>query len=245
MKPFDEILFEKRNKEYGSYVLRKKYGKHLMTSLIIGILFLGTVIAYPVIASYMNKSKTSKDLKREIGIEMLNAPKEDFTPPPPPPAAPINTPRFVAPTVVEEDVETTMGTQDELANVPSAPPSNESEVIITEETTPPVIDQPKPAEIFTVVEEQPVLEGMYEFLSKNIRYPDEAKELGIQGKVFVTFVVEADGSVSNVRVLRGIGGGCDEEAIRVVQSMPKWTPGKQRGNSVRVQFNIPVKFTLN
>jgi len=169
MKPFDEILFEKRNKEYGSYVLRKKYGKHLMTSLIIGILFLGTVIAYPVIASYMNKSKTSKDLKRE----------------------------------------------------------------------------PKPAEIFTVVEEQPVLEGMYEFLSKNIRYPDEAKELGIQGKVFVTFVVEADGSVSNVRVLRGIGGGCDEEAIRVVQSMPKWTPGKQRGNSVRVQFNIPVKFTLN
>jgi protein TonB len=71
-----------------------------------------------------------------------------------------------------------------------------------------------------------------------------AKESGIQGRVFVTFVVERDGSVTDVRVLRGIGGGCDEEAIRVVQNMPKWSPGKQRGKSVRVQYNLPVKFTL-
>jgi protein TonB len=71
-----------------------------------------------------------------------------------------------------------------------------------------------------------------------------AKESGIQGRVFVTFVVEKNGSVTDVRVLRGIGGGCDEEAIRVVQNMPKWSAGKQRGKPVRVQFNLPIKFTL-
>ena len=72
-----------------------------------------------------------------------------------------------------------------------------------------------------------------------------ARESGIQGRVFVTFVVERDGSVTDVRVLRGIGGGCDEEAIRVIKNMPKWNPGKQRGKSVRVQFNMPILFKLN
>jgi protein TonB len=77
-----------------------------------------------------------------------------------------------------------------------------------------------------------------------MKYPEEAKELGVQGKVFVTFVVEIDGSISNVRVLRGIGSGCDDEAVRVVKSMPKWIPGKQRGVPVRVQFNLPINFKL-
>jgi protein TonB len=71
-----------------------------------------------------------------------------------------------------------------------------------------------------------------------------ARESSIQGTVYVTFVVERDGSVTDVRVLRGIGGGCDEEAIRVIKAMPKWNPGKQRGKPVRVQFNMPIKFTL-
>lgn len=104
------------------------------------------------------------------------------------------------------------------------------------------------AQIFMVVESMPEYPGgeaqLYAFLAENIKYPQMAKESGIQGRVFVTFVVERDGRVTDVRVLRGIGGGCDEEAIRVVQSMPKWTPGKQRGKSVRVQYNLPVKFTL-
>jgi protein TonB len=82
------------------------------------------------------------------------------------------------------------------------------------------------------------------YLQESIKYPEEAKELGIQGRVFVTFVVEVDGSITDVRVLRGIGGGCDEEAVRVVKAMPKWVPGKQRGVPVRVQFNLPIKFTL-
>ena len=103
-------------------------------------------------------------------------------------------------------------------------------------------------QIFMVVESMPEYPGgessLYKYLAENIKYPQMAKESGIQGRVFVTFVVERDGRVTDVRVLRGIGGGCDEEAIRVVQNMPKWTPGKQRGKSVRVQYNLPVKFTL-
>lgn len=71
-----------------------------------------------------------------------------------------------------------------------------------------------------------------------------ARESGIQGIVYITFVVERDGSITDVRILRPIGGGCDEEAIRVIKAMPKWTPGKQRGRPVRVQFNMPIRFTL-
>lgn len=103
--------------------------------------------------------------------------------------------------------------------------------------------------IFTIVEEQPEFPGgteaMYKWLQENMRYPTMAREAGIQGTVFVTFVVERDGMITNVEVVRGIGGGCDDEAIRVVRNMPKWNPGKQRNQPVRVQFNLPVRFMLN
>jgi len=86
--------------------------------------------------------------------------------------------------------------------------------------------------------------ALMKYLAENIKYPSLAKESGIQGRVFINFVVEPDGAISNVKVLRGIGGGCDEEAVRVVERMPKWSPGKQRGKPVRVSYNLPVKFTL-
>ena len=103
-------------------------------------------------------------------------------------------------------------------------------------------------EIFQIVEEMPAFPGgeakLMEYVGKNIKYPQIARETGIQGRVFIGFVVEPDGSVSNVKLLRGIGGGCDEEAMRVVKSMPKWKPGKQRGKAVRVSYQIPVFFKL-
>lgn len=102
--------------------------------------------------------------------------------------------------------------------------------------------------IFLVVENMPEYPGgeaeMYKFIGQNIQYPRLAKETGISGRVFVTFVVERDGSVTDVQILRGIGGGCDEEAVRVIEAMPKWSPGKQRGKPVRVQYRMPIKFTL-
>lgn len=103
-------------------------------------------------------------------------------------------------------------------------------------------------QVFQVVEVDPEfpggMEALIKYLSENIKYPEQAKKNKIQGKVYISFVVEKDGSVADAKVLRGIGGGCDEEALRVVNAMPKWTPGKQRNTPVRVQFNLPVAFKL-
>ena len=101
-------------------------------------------------------------------------------------------------------------------------------------------------EVFPNVEEMPAFLGgeekLWEYISQNIQYPQTAREKGIQGRVFVGFIVEPDGSISNVKMLRGIGGGCDEEAMRVIKSMPKWKPGKQGGKPVRVSYQIPISF---
>lgn len=103
--------------------------------------------------------------------------------------------------------------------------------------------------IFTVVEDMPEFPGgkdaFYAYIGNNIKYPVKAKENGTSGTVFITYVVEKDGSISNVSVLRGIGDGCDEEGVRVVKGMPNWKPGKQRGKAVRVQYNLPIKFNLD
>jgi TonB family protein len=103
-------------------------------------------------------------------------------------------------------------------------------------------------QVFMVVEQMPEYPGgekaLYQFLSDSIHYPDSAKLAGIQGKVYVSFIVNRDGSVTNARVLRGIGGGCDEEALRVIKLMPNWKPGQQRGKPVEVQYSLPVKFSL-
>ncbi len=102
--------------------------------------------------------------------------------------------------------------------------------------------------VFVVVEDDPEfpggIEALYRYLASNIKYPTEAKNEKIQGTVYVSFVIEKDGSVSNIKLLRDIGGGCGQEAVRVVQQMPKWKPGRQRGQRVRTQYNLPIKFTL-
>ena len=134
--------------------------------------------------------------------------------------------------------------QEEENKVP--PPEQSEAQEKPTEATPEVQEE---TQIFTVVEEMPEYPGgmdaMYAYLGENIQYPDSAKINKISGKVYVTFVIEKDGSVTNVEVLRGIGGGCDKEAMRVVSEMPNWEPGKQRGQEVRVQYNLPIKFTLD
>ena len=103
-------------------------------------------------------------------------------------------------------------------------------------------------DVYTIVEQMPEFPGgnekLMEFISSNIQYPQEAKEKGVQGRVHVNFVVDTDGCIGDVKVLRGIGGGCDEEAVRVVKSMPQWQPGKQRGKAVKVAYTIPFDFKL-
>jgi protein TonB len=142
--------------------------------------------------------------------------------------------------IVDDDVET------EDLNINAEVEQNE---VIEEYVAPEVVEEEVvEQEIFQIVEEMPAFPGgegkLMEYVAKNIKYPQIARETGIQGRVFIGFVVEPDGSVSNVKLLRGIGGGCDEEAMRVVKSMPKWKPGKQRGKAVRVSYQIPVFFKL-
>lgn len=87
-------------------------------------------------------------------------------------------------------------------------------------------------------------QAMMKFVSENVQYPEEAKEKEISGRVMVGFIVEKDGSISDVKVVKGIGGGCDEEAVRVVKAMPKWKPGKQDGKTVRVSYTMPFFFKM-
>lgn len=172
----------------------------------------------------------------DIPEEIIPITEQKVKPPPPPPPK-----KVVQINIVDDEVEV----EDDLLIDVEANDETEIEEYIPIEVEEEVVEE---APIFTVVESMPEFKGgmqkLYEYLGNNIKYPVMAKESGIQGKVYVTFVVERDGSITDVRVLRGIGGGCDEEAVRVVQSMPNWTPGMQRGKPVRVQYNLPVRFTL-
>ena len=172
----------------------------------------------------------------DVMEEIIPITEQKVKPPPPPPPK-----RVVQINIVEDDVEV----EDDLMIDAEADESTEMDEYIPIEVDEEVLDE---APIFTVVESMPEfpngMKELYIYLGNNIKYPVMAKESGIQGKVYVTFVVEKNGSITDVKVLRGIGGGCDEEAIRVVAAMPKWKPGKQRGKPVRVQYNLPVRFTL-
>ena len=172
----------------------------------------------------------------DVQEELIPITEQKVKPPPPPPPK-----KVVQINIVKDDVEV----EEDLLIDAEADETTEIEEYIAIEVEEEVVDE---AAIFTVVESMPEFKGgmaeLYAYLGSNIKYPVMAKESGIQGKVYVTFVVERDGSITDVKVLRGIGGGCDEEAIRVVQTLPRWKPGKQRGKPVRVQYNLPVRFTL-
>jgi len=177
-------------------------------------------------------------LNREVAIdeEMVEITKQEEQKP-----QPVEVPKQTTQLeIVQDDVET------EDININAEVEQNE---VIEEYVAPEVVEEEVvEQEIFQIVEEMPSFPGgeskLMEFVAKNIKYPQIARETGIQGRVFVGFVVEPDGSISNVKLLRGIGGGCDEEAMRVIKSLPKWKPGKQRGKAVRVSYQIPVFFKL-
>ncbi len=111
-----------------------------------------------------------------------------------------------------------------------------------------VIEEEKADVIFDVVETQPNppggMAGWNKYLSDNLKYPTQARRMGVEGTVIVVFVINTDGSIQDVEVLRGIGGGCDEEAVKIVKGAPKWEPGKQRGKPVRTRMRLPIRFKL-
>ena len=154
-------------------------------------------------------------------------------PPPPPPEKVIEIIEVLDEEEIEEEIEVDLDVE------------FDEDTVIAVEDAPEEEDTDK---IFLVVEKDPEPKGgltaFYNFLSKNIIYPERAKRAGVQGRVYVRFVVEKDGSLTDIKVLKGIGMGCDQEAVRVVKKAPKWNPGKQRGRPVRVKMVIPILFTL-
>jgi len=172
--------------------------------------------------------------------EMIPITQQEEIKPPPPPPQPIQVIDVI--NIVEDDVDI----DDDFDLFDSEFDENLAVRIVNFQEEEEEVEE---EQIFVVVKDMPGFGGgdsnkFREYISKNLRYPDIAAENGIQGRVFVQFVVEPDGSVSNVKVVRGVDPSLDREAVRVVESSPKWKPGKQRGKPVRVSFTFPIIFVL-
>jgi len=165
----------------------------------------------------------------DLEEEIIPITKQEVKPPPPPPPPP----EVIE--IVEDDVEI----EDEI-EIEDTESDEDVEIEIEEEDD---------EEFFMVVENMPEFPGgdlgLMKYIQKNVKYPAIAKEYNITGKVYVSFIVDKKGSVTNVKIVRGVDKNLDAEAMRVVKSLPKYKPGKQRGKSVRVMFTIPINFTLN
>lgn len=201
----------------------------------MGMLFALALVLVAFEWKIFEKRDTSgADLDLDL-IEEEIVPQSIQKPPPPPPPP--------APTTVIEIVDDEEEIEDEL-EIEDLEVDQDTEIEIIEDVEEEVVEE----EVFTIVEEMPSFPGgeakLFEYLGKNIKYPQIAKEAGISGVVYVNFVVGPQGNISDVKVLRGIGGGCDEEAVRVVKNMPNWKPGKQRGKPVKVSYNLPIRFSL-
>ncbi len=252
---WEDVIFENRNKAYGAYVLRTVYTKNVIRGVILTLVIVALLFYSPdIISLFKGKEVVEKAPPRKLVYTDLSAPPPIDKPKPPPPQ--IQLPKlqkvikFVPPKVVKEEVVEEIPTieeikQNEVAAVEVEGPTE----VVFEEPVKEVVVAEDENKIFTVVEQQPEFAGGYEammnFIRKNMRYPASARRMGVDGTVYVSFVVSKDGSISEVKVIRGISADCDKEAMRVVGMMPAWRPGKQNGKPVFVRFVLPIKFQLN
>ena len=248
---FDDIVFEDRNKEYGAYKLRKRYPRNVSIALLIGIVILATAIITPYINAKALEGRAKRAERQvEIKLENLDQPNEQVAPPPPPPPPPtdvVQQQRYVPPVVVDsvkpEEVKQLMTAdqaQNEVVN---------KDVEVAVQSVKEEVQEAEPEEVpFVVVEEMPMFPGgdaeLLKYIGEHTQYPEVAKENNIQGKVIVRFCVTAKGGVSQVSVLKGVDPELDKEAIRVVNTLPPFKPGKQGGKPVPVWYMVPINFTL-
>ena len=249
-----DIVFEGRNKIYGAYELRKSNNKTTVRALIIGSIIFSLAVAAPLIASLLPESE-EEVVNNDIKIATVKLPpkKEEIKPnqpPPPPPPPKVDQVKFVKPVVakaneVTEDPpkivdlkdkkvgnETIKGDPDAVLTVDEPVGKGPVTEIIQEDNT-----------VYNTagIEVKPDFPGgiekFYKFVGNNYKTPEEE---GLKGKVYVTFVVEKDGSLTDIKVLRDIGYGTGAEAIRVLKKCPRWTPGEQNGKKVRVLYSLPI-----
>jgi protein TonB len=245
-----EILFEHRNKSYGAYIIRRQYTRNVFVALLITILLVFTFIAFPYISGFFQKQITAKS--KTTGLVILEEPPpiDKVTPPPPPlvEPPPLHTIKFTPPVIVPDaEAEEPPPTQDEIKNIQVSTVSQEGADIIDLPTNDIMKEEIVEDKIFTIVEEMPHFPGGDKELLQRlarINYPITARENGISGAVYLSFVVEKDGRIKDAKILKGIGGGCDEEALRVLMTLPDWIPGKQNGRPVAVRSSVRVNFTL-
>ena len=264
-----DLIFEGKNQAYGAYKLRKGTSRRNIISIIIVVVV--ALLAFSVIAikqivdantetvastqvtelSNLEQKQKKAEVKKQIKVQEPEKVVERVK----------SSVKFTAP-VIKKDSEVKpedeIKTQDQLMQNKAAIGSFDvkgnddanGEVLKAKE----VIAQPEPPKVeenkvFDMVEEMPSFPGgqaaLMQFLLSNTHYPAVAQENGVQGRVTVSFVVEKDGSITDVQVARSADPSLDKEAVRVVKSMPRWTPGRQNGSTVRVKFNVPVTFRLN
>ena len=266
-KSYLDILFEGRNKKYGGYELRTMYPVRARRATIMTVAALLLLIAYPVIAGLLKGKGEPLPPPPKISEVALTEPPpidEKEPPPPPPPSEP---PPPVKPTV--QFTPPVIAKDEEVKETERPPDVKELEDKAAGLTTqegdpngidPGIIDNPGTGsgtgpietpkqQVFTYVEQMPEFPGgeakMMQFLSNNLNYPSAAREAGQEGRVIVKFVVNEDGTITGVQIVRGFGYGSEEEAKRVVSKMPNWTPGKQNGKAVKVEFSLPIRFKLD
>jgi protein TonB len=213
--------------------LTRTTGLFLNVGLVISLLLVIFAFEKKI---YDDGGQVNLSAQAENFEDLMDIPATQQPPPPPP--------KKVQPEIIEVPDEEEIEEEIEI----------DLDVEMTEETVIEEVvfeDAPEEEEadqIFTIVEDQPTPNGgmaaFYQFVQKKLKYPAQARRMGIEGKVFVQFVVDKDGTLTDVQAVKGIGAGCDEEAVRVLKSAPKWKPGKQRGRSVRVRMILPITFKL-
>ena len=269
---FDEIIFEFRNKEYGAFIIRKKYNKYMAIALSIGVML---AICAAFTTSYLsakaNFGRVEVREERGVFVQMANLdlPRDFFEPASPPPSQPPPAEEvaqqqvYVAPVVVDvvsfEDEfmtfdeireEFTDRAVDEIIDITAATGSRSTGQRSGTGTGTGLGGggNGDGTEILGIVENMPEFPGgdlaLRRFIERNVKYPAVAQENGIKGKVYVTFVVERDGSVSNAKVTIGVHPLLDSEALRVINILPKFKAGTQGGRPVRVLYNVPINFAI-
>jgi protein TonB len=257
----NDIVFEDKNKAYGAYALRKNHNRSVAIALLITGASFVFIVSLPAIIDWINNKMEEVEVPVDITPLDLTAPPpidETEPPPPPPPPPPVmETVKFTPPVVTDEEVveePPPVQTEETPQISTETVEGTGEEIIIPDEGTGNQVVEPVIEAPLTIVEQMPEFVGGEEARAKwiakeieKVGYPAMEKEGGVQGTVYLTFVVEKDGSITDVKLLRGVPGGpgYDKLALAVAKKMPPWKVGKQNGREVRVQFNMPIKFKLN
>ena len=257
-----DLIFEGRNKDYGAYKMRARAARRLNFSVVLVIVIAAVGFSIPRLITMVTPEK--KEVMTEVTtLSQLEEPEvkqeevQKVQPVAPPPPALKSSIKFTAPVIKKDEEvadEDQMKSQEELTeskvtiSIADVQGTDEEGGVLVEDLKQVVTEAPVEEEVFDMVEQAPQFPGgpaeLMGWLSKNIRYPVIAQENGIQGRVICQFVVGSDGSVRDIKVMRGVDPSLDKEAIRVIQSMPKWIPGRQNGKAVSVRYTLPVTFKL-